>query len=88
MTQEELQAKVAELIGEMNGNSYKLANAITAALAQSHRTTQQTFWSGVKLAIYDYARQENATDGRNQAAREWAKEVAGLENGDLRFPYI
>lgn len=82
-----LQAKVFELIDE-SGNPHKLADAITDALKGSHRTLQQSFWSAIKLAIHQYAQQEYATDGRNQAAREWTKEVAALENGDLRFPYI
>lgn len=87
MTNEELEAKVKELIEE-SGHPALLARAIENALAKTHRTIQQNFWSAVKLAIHHYAHRENATDGRNKESQTWAQEVAALKNGDLRFPYI
>ena len=83
--------KVRPLIDAVNrGTSEELARAIVFALNRSHRTLQQGFMGAVKLAIAAYAAQDGAmwTDMRNQAAHDWAKQVAALRNGDLRFPLI
>jgi hypothetical protein len=85
--QEELQAKVAQLIEEVNGGSSReLADAIVGALQRSHRTLQQEFMGAVKLAIAGYATADH--DLRNEAAVGWAKRVAAMENADLRFPHL
>lgn len=85
--QKALQAKVLELIEAVNGGPPRdLADAIVSALGRSHRTLQQEFMSAVKLAIAGYAGADH--DLRNEDAVRWAKQVAGLQNGDIRFRHI
>jgi hypothetical protein len=63
-----------------------MVDEFVTALTHSHRTLQQGFLGVVKLALLKYS--SNNCDLRNQAAMEWAKQVASLENSDLRFPFI
>jgi hypothetical protein len=82
-------AEIRRLIGE-NERPEDLAEAMVAALTTSHRALQQTFLGAVKLTLYRYGNLDPAlhTDRRNQSAYKWAREVAGLPDGDLPFPFL
>lgn len=85
--QNEVKQAMQTLLDAANGtNPKRLADEIVANLTSEHRTIQQSFLSAVKLALYQYANAQH--DGRNEAAVQWAKQVADLPNGDLRFPII
>jgi hypothetical protein len=84
-------AQIRQLIEEVNGgNEVDLAEAMVMALTTSHRTLQQKFLGGVRLALHKYGNLDPnmCTDLRNESAHKWAKEVAKMPNGDLRFPLI
>jgi hypothetical protein len=90
MTREEARNRfrdiVAEAIDLSNGglSPEAMGTAIADVLSTAHRTLQQQFVGGMKVAIHKYA--ATSTDLRNEAAVKWAKEVAALPNSDLRFP--
>jgi hypothetical protein len=84
-------SKIRELIDEVNGGRPEdLAEAFMMALTTSHRTLQQSFLGAVRLALHKYGNQDPnmCVDLRNEDAHTWAKEVAKMPNGDLRFPLL
>jgi hypothetical protein len=85
---EEFKSALLAALDAANGmRSEAIAKVIVEALEEEHRTIQQVFLGGVKLAIRryaDYARY----DQRNEDAVKWAKQVAELENSDLPFRTI
>ena len=78
------------LVTELNGgNRRDIGEDIYAALAVTHRTLQQDFWSAMLMAQISYA--ENASDMRNAEAVRMAKavkELAEKNNWDLGLPRI
>jgi hypothetical protein len=86
---EEFKAGIEAAMKAVNGmghGSEAIARAINEVLENQHRTIQQVFLGGLKLAIHQYA--GASCDQRNVAAVMWAQEVAKLENSDLGFPLI
>lgn len=89
--QERLSGMVKALIEEVNGGRPEdLADAIVDALTHSHRTLQQSFLGAVKLALDKYSKldKDTYTDLRNECAYQWTREVAKIDNSDIRFPLI
>jgi hypothetical protein len=84
-------SQIRQLIEEVNGGRPEdLAQAIVMALTTSHRTLQQSFLGAVRIALHKYGNLDPNmnTDLRNEDAHTWAKEVAKMPNGDLRFPLL
>ena len=92
----EMMAK--ELVGHQAnfyGGEEMIRQAFRKALAQEHRTIQQSFISALKLIIEDYDKdhyESHNYDGRNEFSVHWAHEVQSLntKQGHLghRFPCI
>jgi hypothetical protein len=74
-----------ELIRSLNilGGEEEMAEGMYEALANSHRTLQQTFFRVLTMAMKDYA--EVGTDLRNAAAINYAKKMNEI---DFHFPLI
>lgn len=77
---EEVIEEIFRLLNYMT-NEKELANAFNEKVSRQHRTLQQNFFRLVHSIIANYAvnSEKFGYDLRNEAAVNWAKEVAKIE---------
>lgn len=79
--------EILDLVRFMH-NDEDFANLLAEKLEREHRTIQQSFFRFIGRVIVKYAENQGPmhSDGRNQAAKDWAKKVA--EENPPHFPFI
>lgn len=76
----------SELMRQVNfmGNDENLADALIDEIRSAHRTNQQSIIGVFKKVIECYAT-TIGTDLRNQDSKQWAKEVAKIQQHGFSF---